>query len=107
MELVKKTFLLKKDDNGEFWQILNTRNGDDICNEILRDYFDIPENVTRIVISLHDRSTKNRVRAMIGSDCCGYPAVHVGPHCISALALDRPLKPLIGRTAYVDIEYME
>lgn len=107
MELVKKTFLFKVEKEGyRFWQMLNTCHQDGICDRILREYFHIPESITRIVISLHDRSAKNRVRATIDNHY-GYPAVYVGLHCVSSIPLDRLLGLLVGRTVYVDVEYME
>jgi len=72
--------------------------------------FDIPEKVRVIWLSLHDRSSANRVEMVVEMcpDLGGmFPKIVSDEYRIafSDELLDRLLKPLIGKTVHLQCEY--
>jgi len=75
--------------------------------------FDIPEEVEYVWVSLHDKSAVHRAVGKVrwyrdhGED---YPEIHLTEFgkfsIITEKALDKLLEPLVGKTVYIQCEYM-
>ncbi len=87
--------------------------------DVVRKLFTVPDHVSTIWLTLYDRPGKNRVqskvRMMVGVGWTDYPFVEFKYRqrrpqmrmLLNNKAFDRKLRPLAGRTVYVEIEYWE
>ncbi|KKN88303.1 hypothetical protein LCGC14_0248650 [marine sediment metagenome] len=104
MELFRRKFRYV---NSYWW----TSKGIDLSADLITKLFDIPEKIKTIWISLHDKSVSNRHIARVIKGNWGYPEVLVetekGIYRFDDAGLDRILKPLVGKTVYLDCEYLE
>ena len=76
-------------------------------------WFDIPVSAQKIWVSLHNVAAKNRAKARVVLHRYNeldtlVPVVDVpsGQKCLSSEMWDKSLAKLIGKTVYVQVEYM-
>lgn len=99
------------------------RSGDDLCwnsgkledwcgdFEIwIRRHFELPRQISRVIISLYSRPSVNRKKGKVEKYCCGLGCCEGGKlifdrtvFCDEDLSLI--LRPLTGRTIYLGVEY--
>ncbi len=80
--------------------------------KVLRKHFHLPKNVQVVWVSLHDQSGRNRlpVSIQLNGGCSilpQNPALIIGKEEAEDEHLDNFLKPLIGKTVYMAVEYEE
>ena len=108
MELMKRKFTVDFDDGNDNWisgQIV-------LCFHTMRALFVIPEKIEMIWLSLHDRPAANRYEAKVvlsGYFNDGdYPEICLEDStAFSGEETDKILEPLLGKTVYLDCEYLE
>jgi len=87
----------------------------DYCGGIerwVRGHFELPRKISRVIITLHNRPAVNRERMRVRGPKHGLsdrPYVVLQASTASfatySLSLTRLLKPVIGRTVYLQVEY--
>ena len=99
--LVKRRF-----NRRGYWYCLVGSN-ETIKHKDLRKCFDVPDAAKKLYLSIHDRPSDWRCKAIVFDDVLG-PCLDIdGVGLIDADDFDKILKPLVGKTVYVEVEYME
>ncbi len=109
MLIVKRTFRRLLDRN---WSSGKIGSHLELCSSyfdpLLFGTWDLPGDVSRITLSLHDRPSADRLRLRVVESDDGrgpYPLVEVGGAEWGDEKLDGVLKPYIGRRVYLQVEY--
>ena len=101
MKIVEKRFRLTNNR----WEGI-----DGFCEEGLAKVFVVPEGVKTIWLSLHDRLATNREPVKVGNAEYvwgpGAVQIRVNGWVFSVEVLDKPLFPFIGKTLYLQCEYI-
>ena len=80
-----------------------------LCGLGFNAMFDVPEEIKMIWLSLHNRPASNRAAVNVVCPMDGFPTMVIVEHSsvldFSHSALDRLLKPLVGKTVHLQCEY--
>lgn len=85
-------------------------NVEDYCGRFevwVRKHFELPKRVSKAIISLHSRPSVDREKGRIKKCSCGCGMITLlfGRTELDAENLSSVLRPLIGRTVYLEVEY--
>ena len=107
MKLIERCFRYKYDEEFDDLEWFSGSLG--LCDEMLRELFEIPKFETTIWASLHDRPALNRYRAEVGR-LAWSSAVKLtldSGDVVDNATLDKVLSRFLGKTVYVEVQYEE
>lgn len=109
MLLRKRTFRAGDD---LYWNSGKLEDQCGVFEEWTRRHFELPRQISRVIISLYSRPSVNRKKGKVEKYCCGLGCCEGGKLLFAGDCIDfwdedlsLILRPLIGRTIYLGVEY--
>jgi hypothetical protein len=106
MRLIERRFRLK----GGVWVCWLASICDRVFGPILRETWELPHDLKEIVLSLHDRPSPNRLRLTVRlyeGEGPRFPELWTvgGKETWNVPMLDKVIRPFVGKSLYLQVEY--